>query len=49
MSLARAFACVSGTPDEVEHERDGRGCVRLEQFVAGVENMSFHPRERLHP
>lgn len=36
-------------PDEIEHERDGGGRVRLEQLVAGVEHMGFHPRQRLHP
>jgi hypothetical protein len=27
--------------DEVEHERRGRGRVRLEQLVAGIENMAI--------
>ena len=38
-----------GTPDEVEHERHGRGRVRFAELVAGVENVGFHPRQCLHP
>lgn len=46
---SRSFAVPLGTPDEGEHERHGRGRVRLEQEVASVENVGFHPRQSSHP
>jgi hypothetical protein len=49
LMLSRSFVFPLGTPDEVEHERHGRGRVRLEQEVAGVENVGFHPRQSPHP
>ena len=49
LTRSSSFAFPLGTPDEVEHERHGRGRVCLEQLVAGIENMGFHPRQRLHP
>ncbi len=47
--LDRAGAFALGMTDEVEHERHGRGRVRSQELVAGVENVGFHLRQCLHP
>jgi len=44
LRFSRSFAFQLGMPDEVDHERRGHGRVRLEQEVAGVENVGFHSR-----
>ena len=49
LTLSRSLAFPLATPDEVQHERHSRGRVRLEQLVAGVENVGFHPRQRPQP
>lgn len=38
------FCFPFGSFDEVERERHGCGGVRFEQQVAGIQNVSFHPR-----
>jgi SAM-dependent methyltransferase len=48
IELARGSSRLS-TPDEVDEQGRGRGRVRLEEEVSGVEDVGLHPRQLPHP